>query len=162
MVVLLLLAVAIVGVVASRVFANSNFGAVQITDGYSAPQQLLPNAIELISFFSGGAQTVGTKKWGAVNGNVAGTITDVRAYLDTAPTGSSFIVDVLKNGTTIFPTSANRPTIAAGAHASPTAPPDVTSAAAGARITYNAAQIGSTTAGSDLYVSVTIKQACQA
>jgi hypothetical protein len=41
------------------------------------------------------------------------TIYAVRATVETAPTGGQVIVDVNKNGTTIFTTQANRPTIAA-------------------------------------------------
>lgn len=140
--------------------ANTNFGALQISDGYTSPQQINPFAPELIGFFAAGAQVVGNKKNGAIVG-IAGTVVDVRCYLDTAPTGASFIVDILKNGTTIYTTPANRPTILAGANASSLALPDVTSVAAGDRLTYNVAQIGAGTAGSDLYVSVTIKQALQ-
>jgi len=45
---------------------------------------------------------------------VTWTITAVRATVETAPSGGSVIVDVNKNGTTIFTTQANRPTIASG------------------------------------------------
>lgn len=115
-----------------------------------------PNAYQTITFFVGGAQTTGNTKAGAIVG-VAGTIVDVRAYLDTAPTGSSFIVDVNKNGTTLFTTAANMPTIAASANASSTTLPDITAVAAGDRLTIDVDQIGSTVAGSGLYVTVTIK-----
>jgi hypothetical protein len=40
------------------------------------------------------------------------TIGSVRATVETAPSGGSVVVDVNKNGTTIFTTQANRPTIA--------------------------------------------------
>lgn len=42
------------------------------------------------------------------------TILSVRASVETAPSGGSVIVDVNKNGTTIFTTQANRPTITTG------------------------------------------------
>jgi hypothetical protein len=137
--------------------ANTNFGTVQMSDGYTAPQTLYPNSLEVYTFFVGGAQTTGTEKQGFLMG-VGGTIVDVRAYLSTAPTGQSFIVDVMKNGTTLFTTSGNRPTIAAGANASSTTLPDVTSVAPGDRLRIDVIQIGSGTAGSNLYVSVTVKQ----
>jgi hypothetical protein len=115
-----------------------------------------PNAEETITWFFSGVLTTGTKKDAALLGK-AGTITDVRAYLDTSGSGSSTIVDVNKNGTTIFTTQANRPTIAAGANASSTAGPDVTSVAAGDRLSVDLDQLG--TGAADLYVSVTIKRA---
>lgn len=85
-------------------------------------------------------------------------IVDVRARASTAPTGSSLIVDVNKNGTTVFSTQANRPTIAAGANASSTTPPDVFSLAAGDWISVDVDQVGSTVPGSDLVVVVTVRE----
>lgn len=109
------------------------------------------------TFFVSGAQTTGTKKAAALISE-AGTITDVRARLDTAPVGSTFIVDVNKNGTTIFSTQGNRPTIAAAGNNSTTTAPDVTAVAAGDRLSIDVDQIGSGTAGSDLYVTVTVER----
>lgn len=39
------------------------------------------------------------------------TISSIRASVETAPSGGSVVVDVNKNGTTLFTTQANRPTI---------------------------------------------------
>lgn len=114
-----------------------------------------PLAMAPYHFFSAGAQTTGTKKSAAIVG-VAGNISDVRAYLDTAPTGSTFIVDVNKNGTTIFTSQAARPTIAISGNASTTTAPAVTAVAAGDRLSYDVDQIGASVAGSDLYLTVTV------
>ena len=85
------------------------------------------------------------------------TIIGVRLMVGTAPTGASVIVDVNKNGTTIFTTQANRPTIAAGANAGgPGATPNVTSLVAGDYITVDIDQVGSTVAGADLTVSIIV------
>src|SRR5438094_1756635 len=111
---------------------------------------------ETFHFYSPGAQTVGTKKNGFIC-PYAGTITDVRAYADTAPTVSALIADVNKNGVTVFTTQANRPSIAAGANASSTTLPDVTAVAAGDRVSYDVDAIG-TVAGSDYYLSITIRR----
>ncbi len=116
------------------------------------------SAEETLHFFLPGAQTVGVKKAAAILGKPC-TITDVRAYADTAPTGAALLVDANINGVTAFTTQANRPTIAAAANASSTTAPDVTAIAAGDRITVDVDQVGSVVAGSDLYVSVTIKRA---
>lgn len=142
----------------SRLGANSNFGGVQISDGQSVPTSLQPNNAEAYTSFIAGVQTTGTEKVGVLV-PVAGTITDVRAYLTTAPTTSSFIVDLMKNGTTMFSTSGNRPTIAASGNASTTVLPDVVSVAVGDRLRWDIIQIGSGTAGSNLYLAFTIKQA---
>ena len=108
----------------------------------------------LAPFSHSGAATVGA---GVVRFPVptAATISGVIATANTAPTGASLIFDVNKNGTTIFTTQANRPSIAAGSFAtSAAAVPDVTSLVAGDYLTVDIDQIGSTVAGSDLVVVV--------
>lgn len=83
------------------------------------------------------------------------TISAVRASVGTAPTGTSLIVDVKKNGITIFTTQANRPTIAIGANTSgKVTNMDITSLADGDYLTVDVAQVGSTVAGADLTVTV--------
>lgn len=86
------------------------------------------------------------------------TVTSIRASVGTAPTGASLIVDVLKNGTSIFATTTvNRPTIAAGTNTALAGTPDTPSFAAGDYITVNVLQIGSTVAGSDLTVTIRLQ-----
>ena len=90
---------------------------------------------------------------------IAGTYTIVgtMAAVGTAPTGTSLICDVKKNGTTIYTTVGNRPTIAIGSNSfGPGATPDVTSLAQGDYLTVDIDQVGSTVAGSDLTVSVIV------
>lgn len=87
---------------------------------------------------------------------LAAEIISVQLAVGTSPTGADLIVDVNKNGTTIFSTQANRPTVPAadadgvGAEATP----DVTSIAEGDYLTVDIDQIGSTIAGEDLTVSI--------
>lgn len=81
------------------------------------------------------------------------TIQKVRATLGTAPTGATFIADINKNGTTIFTTTGNRPTIAISGNTA-TGVPDVTSWADGEYLTVDIDQVGSTVAGADLVVQV--------
>ncbi len=85
------------------------------------------------------------------------TIGAVRASVGTAPTGSSVIVDVNKNGTTIFTTQGNRPTIAASAVTSgKVTTMNVTSLADGDYLTVDVDQVGSTVAGANLTVQVEV------
>lgn len=85
----------------------------------------------------------------------AATILGVTAAIGTAPVGQSIILDVHKNGTTVFTTQGNRPTIAAAANATATeAVPDVTAIAAGDYITVDRDQVGTTEAGQNLTVFV--------
>lgn len=85
----------------------------------------------------------------------SGTIGLVRASVGTAPTGSPIVVDVNLNGSSIFTNQANRPSIAAAAHTA-TATPNVTAITAGDFFTVDIDAVGSTNAGADLTVSVTI------
>jgi hypothetical protein len=82
------------------------------------------------------------------------TIQNVRVRAGTQPTGAAIIVDINKNGTTIFTTQANRPTIAVSTSEDAAAVPDVTSYAAGDYVTVDVDQIGSTVAGSDIVIVI--------
>jgi hypothetical protein len=61
---------------------------------------------------------------------------------------------VNKNGTTIFTTQANRPTIAISGNTDESGVPDVTALADGDYLEVDIDQIGSTVAGSDLTVQI--------
>lgn len=84
------------------------------------------------------------------------TLASVQLAVGTVPTGADLVVDVNKNGTTIFTTQANRPTVpdgdADGVGAEAT--PDVTSIGEGEYLTVDIDQVGATVAGADLTVSV--------
>lgn len=106
----------------------------------------------------GGTLAVNTGTFRLYNDSgIAWTIQGVRATVGTAPSGSSIIIDVHKNGTTIFTTQSNRPTIAAAANTSgKVTNMNVTSVADGEYLTVDIDQIGSGTAGSDLTVQVEV------
>jgi hypothetical protein len=55
---------------------------------------------------------VGKARWEATSG---GEIASVSATVGTAPTGATIILDLKKDGVTVFTTQANRPTIAIAA-----------------------------------------------
>lgn len=89
---------------------------------------------------------------------VACTVQHVRLAVGTAPTGAAILVDVNKNGTTIFSTQGNRPTVAISASAeTATTAPDITAYAAGDYLTIDVDQVGSSVAGADLSVIVYVK-----
>jgi len=75
------------------------------------------------------------------------TISKVKIYSASAPTGDSLIVDVNKNGTTIFTTQGNRPEIAIDGHSDDSGTPDVTSLSEGDKLSFDIDQVGSTVAG---------------
>lgn len=113
----------------------------------------MPDVRHILKLEASGALTTGIKdRWIAP---FSGEVVNVTAVVGTAPTGASLILDVHKEGTTIFTTQANRPTIAVGQAESPVSQrPNVTKFAAGDTFTLEVDQIGSTVAGSDLDVTV--------
>lgn len=86
--------------------------------------------------------------------SVAFTIEEVFIEVKTAPTDANIIVDVNKNGTTIFTTQGNRPEITAGSNTGTSGAPDVTALAKDDAVTIDVDQVGSTIAGADLVVMV--------
>jgi hypothetical protein len=97
----------------------------------------------------------GTYRWYNDTGATL-TIQQVRASVGTAPAGADIIIDVRNNGSTIFTTTGNRPTITDGTNnAIAGGAPDVPTLAAGDYWTVDVVQVGSTTAGASLSVTVT-------
>ena len=128
--------------------SHSTKGHPELT-GVTASQHHTPGIT-----FNLGLATVGIKQAQAL---IPGplTISKVKIYADTAPVGASLIVDVNKNGTTIFTTQANRPAIPSGGHADDSGAPNVTSLAEGDRLSVDVDQVGSTTPGdNDLLVTI--------
>jgi hypothetical protein len=85
----------------------------------------------------------------------AATILGVAMAVGTVPTGTTILCDVNKNGTTVFTTQGNRPSIAISASkVAVMAVPDVTALAAGDLLSVDVDQVGSSFAGADLTVVV--------
>lgn len=83
------------------------------------------------------------------------TITKVYVNVKTAPTGASLIIDINKNGTSIWnSTQANRGTITAGNTSGTQTSFDTVSLSDGDVITLDIDQVGSTVAGADLTVTI--------
>jgi hypothetical protein len=73
-----------------------------------------------------------------------GTFVGESGYIDTVGTGANVVVDILKNGTTIYST---KPLFAISATALTPGVISVTAFASGDRITFKVTQIGSSVAG---------------
>lgn len=86
------------------------------------------------------------------------SLVSVAARVKTAPTGADLIVDVNKNGTTIFGTQANRPTVAASANNATVGAASVTTFASGDRLSVDIDQVGSTVAGGFLVVVIRLRR----
>lgn len=85
-------------------------------------------------------------------------IQTIAAMVGTAPTGASVIVDVNKNGSTIYGTQSNRPTIAVSTNSATVGAHTATTVTDGDYITIDIDQIGSTVAGADLVVVVRMQR----
>lgn len=109
-------------------------------------------------FFIDGALVVATEVGGAWICPAASTINFVYIYCEDPGTASSTIVDVNKNGTTIFTTQANRPSLAwndaDGVAKSGT--PDVTSLAENDVLTADIDQAATGAAGLSVLVSINV------
>lgn len=119
--------------------------------------QVQTSAVVTNAFSMSGTLTVTTGKSRVYNdtGRTL-TITATRATVNTAPTGAAIIVDITKNGTSIFTTQTNRPTIAISGFTGVSGVPNLTWAN-GEYLTVDIDQIGSTVAGADLTVQVLAK-----
>ena len=114
--------------------------------------------ITTLTFAVVGTLTVGTDKAPTILAPCTLTITKVKLVVKTAPTGAAIIVDVNKNGTTIFTTQANRPQIAAGATTGDSGTPDVTALAETDKLTIDVDTVGSSVAGAGLTVEIVCTQ----
>jgi hypothetical protein len=120
-------------------------------------ERLLNHAIEAYSFFAMGALTVrtGTSRI-YLEGNYI--FETCRASVNTAPTGAAVIVDVNKNGSTIYSTQGARPQIAISTNSATGNSPAITTFVLGDYITVDIDQVGSSVAGSDLTVTIRLRK----
>lgn len=101
----------------------------------------------------GGTLTTGTSLTPVLIAHRALTITKAFAAVKTAPTGASILIDILKNGTSIWnATPANRLAIAAAATSGTQTSFDTTTLAEGDILTFDIDQVGSTVSGADLTI----------
>lgn len=109
------------------------------------------------TFFRTGTLSIsaepGTTRWYNDSGGTL-TISNIRASVGTAPTGSSILIDVNVDGTTIWSTQANRLAIAASGTTATTTTFNTTSVANGSYLTVDVDQSGATTRGADLVVTI--------
>ena len=121
------------------------------------PKGLIGSVESLIFSVTGTVATTTGKSRVYLEGSYV--VETVRAAVNTAPTGASLIVDVNKNGTSIYATTqANRPTIAASGNSALGGTPDTTTFASGDYIQVDVDQVGSTVAGADLTVTIRVRR----
>jgi len=109
-------------------------------------------------WYVGGAQVTGTDISADIRVPFAGTITRADAYLDVAASGSTFIIDINLNGSTIWSTQGDRLTLQQQATSADTATFDTTSVSIGDEFTLDIDQVGSVVEGTDLTVLLTVQE----
>lgn len=117
-------------------------------------------AIQTISIPLPGAFVAGTSaKYRYYNDTgKALTIVSCRLYCGTIPTGADVIVDVMKNGATIYTTPANRPKVLATTQSNPgISTPDIQTLYSGSWIGVDYIQVGATITGGDGQLFVVVK-----
>lgn len=129
------------------VYYNATLGRVVIADD--------PVETNTFSMASTLQVKTGTSRWYL---DAPCTWVSGRAGVGTAPTGASVILDVKKNGSTIYTTSGNRPTIAISGFTQASTAPDITTFSAGDYITVDVAQVGSTIVGADLTYTLRLRR----
>lgn len=82
------------------------------------------------------------------------TIEKVWVQVKTAPTGQAIIIDINKNGTTIWTNQANRAQIAASGTSGTQTSFSVTSLSEGDYLSIDLDQVGSSVAGADLTIAM--------
>lgn len=111
--------------------------------------------VRMVTFAKEGALTTQT---GAIrlynNFGITLTVFKVFISVNTAPTGASILVDCNIDGTTMFTTQSNRPTITATNFTGVTTTVQNNSWADGHYLTFDIDQIGSTIAGSNLTIQI--------
>lgn len=81
-------------------------------------------------------------------------IVGVRLCVDVAPIGGTILCDINLNGVTAYTTQANRPSILDGQTVAVAMNPDVVSVSQGQKVTLDIDSVGTTTAGSNLSLTV--------
>ena len=113
--------------------------------------------VRTYTWFVKGTVAVGTEQGATFRLKRANTVEDVELHIKTAPTGAALIVDINEAGTTLFST---KPEIdAAGTTEDNNHAFSDTALAAGAELTMDVDQVGSTVAGADLTVLLHCKEA---
>ena len=131
-------------------------------DGYGSSPGAILNLPYDIGFTAGFNKDMGpdpTKLVVGIYGQMvmgrAGTFVGEAGYASAGSVGASVIVDIMKNGTTIY--ASTKPQFAILAEALTAGVLTVTTFAAGDRITFRVTQIGSTSAGAGIHFTLKCK-----
>jgi hypothetical protein len=124
------------------------------SDGTNATWEAVAPSRQTILTFSGDLEVIDNPLRIYNQLGVTQTISEVFICVNTAPVGANIIVDVHKDGVTIFTNQAHRPEIVAAGYTDSTTDIDVPAWADGSYLTAHIDQIGGATVGADLVVHI--------
>jgi len=143
------------GTITNAKMASNSVDTPQLVNGCVTQAKLSPDLVvsSSYSFTVPGTLAVANKIiQRLVERNI--TITEILLYADTAPDGADLVVDINRNGTTIFPTSP-KPRVTDGSNSGSTSTIDLPDLLKGDRLSLDIDQIGSSTGGGeDLMVTI--------
>lgn len=114
--------------------------------------------IETVPFTRQGTLTVSPSTSEYPIGPGTFSIDSISARVSDSPVGSDVILDVFKNGSTLWPTPADRPTIAPGAHNAVIGAFGLVMLEEGDYLEVTIEQVGSAVAGSNLVVTIRLER----
>jgi hypothetical protein len=133
---------------------GSQGAGTQGVQGNDGPQGLAQDVLVFV-LGSGIPATTGVDKTNHIYAVSTGSISKAFISAKTAPVGSALIVDIKKNGTSIWNvTPANRLQLASGATTGTQTSFDATTVTSGDVFSIDVVQVGSTTAGQDITVQL--------
>jgi|SRR3970282_1297671 len=147
----------------NKLVAGTNISILTLNDGANEDLEISISGLEyselenrpyrVITFGLPGTLEVKTLE-PRLHAPFAGTIANVTAAVNTAPQGDDIIIDVFKNGSTIFTTSGNRPTILDTELDDLSSIPDIVSVSLNDVFKVGIIQVGTTVSGEDLVVQI--------
>lgn len=145
-----------VEVLVGTIYSESGVSDSVIVEVYEVTD--VDNKVESYQFSQGGnlSVTVGSSQLPITGGTFS--IVSVAARVGTAPVGSNVVVDIKKNGTSIFAAPADRPTIVAGANIATVGSWGNTTLTTDDYVSVDIVQVGSSTAGADLVVPIRLRK----
>jgi hypothetical protein len=146
------------GVTSVPLFNQFDYIALQ-SDGVSSWRVLSKTWEDIVLHWniSGNLSATTYAAWTWVFTWLKGRILSILAYVRTPSSGASIILDINKNGTTIWSTQANRLTIAIGSNSNTQYTFNTTTLSQGDRLDLDVDQVGSGTSGANATILINIR-----
>jgi hypothetical protein len=144
-------------VLVGNTYSESSVSDVSIVEVYSVPPEV-DTKIEAFLFSHSGNLSVvsGTSQLPIAGGQFS--FQSIAARVATTPSGSSIVLDIKKNGSSIFPLPADRPTIVAGSSDATVGSWGNATVTTGDYLSVDIVAVGSSTPGANLVVTLRLRK----